>query len=166
MSKKLNPLSTAIAIAVATAMIGGCAMQTRNEDQARADTEDSSHMSTNTTLTAQGDPVPDVITTAQVETAPIVTAQAEPMPATGNTQTGQWDSSAQTASASNTDMSNSQMSTQPATPTASTYPSVPDNGSPAPVNATTATTATTANDTNASYNNDQPAALPPRADRN
>lgn len=160
MSKRLNPLSTAIAIAVATAMIGGCAMQTRNGDQARADTEDSSHASTNTTLTAQGDPVPDVIT-AQADAAPIVTAQAEPMPNTGTTQTGQWDSSAQTASASNTNMN-----AQPATQTASTYPSVPDNGSPAPVSATSSTTPSTTVADNTSYNNDQSAPLAPRADRN
>lgn len=146
MSKKFNPLSTAIALAVASAMVGGCAMQTRNGDMARADTEDASHASTNTTLTAQGDPVPDVTQVAVVEQAAPTAqvAQAEPMPAAepAPAAIADYGTTTQVAAA------DTSMQSQPA------Y-----NSTPAP--------AATSTDANSSYSNaDQTQALPPRADRN
>jgi hypothetical protein len=143
MSKRFTPLSTAIALATASVLIGGCAMQTRNAEMARADTEDASHPSTNTTLTAQGDPVPDVITqVALVEqpAPPVQVAQAEPMPANPQSDYG-----------ATSPVAAADTSTQ-AQPSA--YVSTP-----AP--------STTATNSNSSYSNaDQAQPLPPRPDRN
>lgn len=153
MTKRFNPLSTAVAIAVATAMIGGCAMQTRNGDMARADTEDASHPSTRTTLTAHGDPAPDVTQVALVP-APTVVAQADPMPATPPAPPApvaqQWDNATQTASAD--PMQANRYNTAPSTTSSSTM-AMSQPGS------------TSSTDTNASYGSSEPA-LAPRADRN
>lgn len=153
MSHRFTPLSAAIALAVASALVGGCAMQGRSSEMARADTEDASHPSTNTTLTAQGDPVPDVVTqVAETEQAmpPVQVAQAEPAPAAAQPEDG--------------------MSTQVAAADTSPQPQPSAYGSataPATPSTSGATPAPMSTDTTSSYGNaDQTRTLAPRADRN
>lgn len=152
MSHRFTPLSAAIALAVASALVGGCAMQGRSSEMARADIEDASHASTDTTLTAQGDPVPDVIiqvAAAEQAVPPVQVAQADPAPVAAQPDDGM-----------NTQVASANAAQQPPSSVYSSAPApsaMPTSGAmPAPASA----------DASSYESAGQAQALPPRADRN